>query len=267
MDKSVNLFERAVKEKHSILLQDGNEVFQMLVNDGIEKKKAAAEKMLQTATALRAYFAPEDVPQWLSSLFSHLTAFAIGRSTPEDFLTNLIPLRAQAEMHKWGDAMNTGAIDFDDIFEQFKKESRLLELFDELIRLLDEIQASGEIDSITMINALSKVTATIKKGKVGSFFSMNAAWEFLVIFLKNYVLEEFSNMPIVGPALKALEKTILETQEELSKVREQTTEKMVSIAMTELKLKEKPAIAYFTYDQKGATALIPSTPLLPNLAV
>ena len=144
------------------------------------------------------------------------------------------------------------AFDFDSIFEHYKSESRLPELFDDIIRILEEIQSSGEVDSLTMMTALGKVLATLKQNKDGSYFSINSAWEFLVSFLKNYMWGELSKIPVLGTAMAALEKTIKETNEEMFKVHSSVEAEMSNVVEAEIKgLKNKSSFKFVSYDKSG----------------
>ena len=128
----------------------------------------------------------------------------------------------------------------------------MTELFDEIIKILEEIEASGEVDSLTMITALGKVIATIKKNKAGSYFAINSAWSFLTTFLKNYMWAELSEIPVLGTAMKALEKTIKETNEEMYKVHNQVQEEMARTVEDEVKgLKNKTSFKFLGYDKSG----------------
>lgn len=143
---------------------------------------------------------------------------------------------------------------FDAIFQHYKSQSRLAELFDEIIKILEEIQASGEIDSVAMMNALGKVIATLKKNKNGSYFSLNGAWSFLITFLKNYMWAELSKLPVLGTAMGALEKTIEETNEEMSKVHSEIQHEMMTTVENEVKgLQKKTSFQFIEFNKLEAT--------------
>src|SRR5450759_1001641 len=101
-------------------------------------KKSAATTMLQEANDLRAVISNADVPGWLTNTISYLGHFVAGQWSAFDLLSNYVPIKTSLETHAW--AFEEGAdaaFDFDSIFEHFKKESRLPELFDQLVSILE----------------------------------------------------------------------------------------------------------------------------------
>ncbi|OFA02706.1 hypothetical protein [Duganella sp. HH101] len=212
-NKSVELFTRVIKEKHAVLIQSAHKLLSDIAGDDLATKKNSAELVQSGATALRVLLAQNDVPSWLNNLISQTANFVAGQWKAGDFLPNFISSKQDLERHIWQfDQTSENAFDFDAIFEHYKSGSRLPELFDEIIRILEEIEASDEVDSVSMLKALGKLIATIKKCKNGSYFSLNSAWEFLLSFLKNYMWAELSSLPVVGKMLEALEKTIFRNE-------------------------------------------------------
>lgn len=252
-NESLNFFLRLIKEKHNNLISLSNELLRTLSGEDLSAKKSIAKNTLSSASDLRALISNNDVPPWLNDLLNYLNNFVNGNWTSFDLLSNFINTKTLLENHEWVFNGESGtAFDFDSIFEHFKNESKLPELFDQIISLLTDINDSGEIDSVTMLNALGKVVATIKKCKDGSYFSLNSAWEFLLAFLKNYMWEELSKLPVLGSAMEALEKTIKETNEEMFKLHMQVQDEMKSTVEREIKvLANKSTFNFITYDKEG----------------
>jgi hypothetical protein len=199
----------------------------------------------------------------------HLTNFTSGKWTAPDFLVHFVKAKGQSEAHHWEfGQVSEAAFDFDSIFEHFKKESRLPEFFDQIIRLLEEIEASGEVDSVSMLRALGKVIATIKKCKDGSYFSLNSAWEFLLSFLNNYMWGELSKLPVLGTALEALGNTIKEAEEEMFKVHKQVQDELVRTVTSEVKaLTDKSEFPFVTYGRSGHLLPMSGNRQLPDAKV
>lgn len=252
-NESLNFFLRLIQEKHSQLIAISNELMRALAGEDLNAKKSVANNVLLAANDLRAVISNNDVPPWLNDLLNYLNNFVNGNWTSFDLLSNFINSKALLENHEWVFNSESGtAFDFDFIFEHFKKESRLPELFDQIVSLLTDIHGSGEVDSVTMLNALGKVISTIKRCKDGSYFSLNSAWEFLLAFLKNYMWEELSKLPVLGSAMEALEKTIKETNEEMFKLHMQVQDEMKSTVEREIKvLANKSTFNFITYDKEG----------------
>jgi hypothetical protein len=257
-NESVQFFVRVVQEKHSNLVASANTLLRELAGEDSNSKLSSAKGMLAHALDLRAILARNDIPDWLNNTVSYTSNFSEGRWSAKDFLPHFVDTKRALDTHRWQfDQAAEAAFDFDSIFEHYKKESRLPELFDEIIRLLEEIEASGSVDSVSMLRALGKVIATIKKCKNGSYFSLNSAWEFLLSFLNNYMWGELSKLPVLGTALEALGKTIKEADEEMFKLHKQVQEEMVRTVTAEVKaLSDKSAFPFVTYDRTGH--LLPS---------
>lgn len=268
-NESFNLFLRLIKEKHQRLIAVSDALMRALTEEDPNNKKAVAKVALQAARDLQALLSSRDIPYWLNNLVQFYTAFSEGQCSGFDLLKNFIPLKPALEAHGWTFAESSEvAFDFDSIFAHFKSESRLPELFDQIIRILEEIESSGEIDSITMLRSLGKVIATIKRSKDGSYFSLNSAWEFLLNFLKNYMWGELSKIPILGTALEALERTIKETNEEMFKLHQQVQEEMNRTVEAEVKaLKNKSSFQFVAYDKNGRFLASSISGQLPSVSV
>jgi hypothetical protein len=267
-NESVQLVLRLIQEKHASLIASSNQLMRVLAGEDASSKKATAQSMLQIANDLRAILSSKDVPNWLSELINQLSHFANGQWQAADLLINHIPIKAALDAHAWAfDGSTETAFDFDSIFEHYKKSSRLPELFDLIIQMLTEIHDSGQIDSLSMMNALAKVVATLKKGRDGSYFSLNSAWGFLITFLDNYMWGELSKVPLLGTALDALRKTISETNLEMQKVHQGIQDEMVRTVSSEINaLSDKASFSFVTYDKSAKLHPVPSGKLLSSLS-
>lgn len=182
-------------------------------------------------------------------------------------MRGFLPLKVALDEHVWSFEQNPEAsFDFDSIFEHYKKESRLPQLFDEIVELLEEIQNSGEVDSLMMLRALGKVIATIKRSKDGSYFSMNSAWDFLLNFLNNYLLAELSKIPVLGTALEALEKTIKEADAEMCSLHKNLRNELIRVVGEDVKaLSRNASFPFLTYNESGNLQTPKPIPQLPNV--
>ncbi|WP_447555585.1 hypothetical protein [Vreelandella sp. EE22] len=260
---SVQFHMRFVTEKHQELIKSLDELVNNLVGEKLESKKTKAKVSLQKANDLKASISQQDCPSWLPSLIQGLGNFVSGQWNQSHLISHLIKNIELIRGNKWVfDNPSESAFDFDSIFEHYKSQSRLPELFEEIIKILEEIQGSGEVDSVAMMTALGKVIATLKKNKNGSYFSINSAWSFLMSFLKNYMWAELAKVPVLGTAMEALEKTISETNEEMFKVHSDVQSEMKRVVESEVKaLKQKTDFRFAGYDKHGGE--IPSLEFKP----
>lgn len=265
-NESLQFFLRLIKQKHHALTEAANNLLRALAGEDSNAKKNAAKAMLQSAQDLHAILSNTDVPTWLSDTINQLPCFISGHWSSFDLLSNFIARKNALDRHRWVFEENAEIpFDFDSIFEHFKKESRLPDLFDEIVRLLEDIQNSGAVDSVTMLRALGKVISTIKRCKDGSYFSLNSAWEFLLSFLNNYMWGELSKLPVLGSALEALEKTIRETNDEMFRLHTQVRDEMTRAVEEEVKvLANKSSFLFVAYDKSGHLLPSPQSRQLPD---
>lgn len=252
-NESVQFFLRFVKERQTELLKSLEELVHALVGEDPKMKKSCAHLSLLRATDLKNALSQQDIPDWLQPLIQVLTKFENGSNTTQTLIDFIRKNERSIKSHQWKVNDNIEqAFDFDSIFEHYKSNSRLPELFDQIIQLLEEIEASGEIDSISMLNALTKVIATLKKNKDGSFFSMNSAWSFVTSFLKHYFWAEISQIPVLGSVVQALQKAVEETNQELFIINSNVEQKMKETVEEEIRpLAHRVEFAFLAYDGKA----------------
>ncbi|MBD1390166.1 hypothetical protein IC617_12060 [Neiella sp. HB171785] len=266
-NESVQFHLRFVKEKHKELVSSLDDLVIALVGENVENKKSKAEIAFRKTKDLQASIAKTDAPPWLGSLSTGLNYFIGPTWNQNHMIDHLIKNIELIRNHVWKfENPSESAFDFDSIYEHYRAESRLPELFDEIVSILEEIEKSGVVDSLTMMKGLGKVIATLKKNRDGSYFSINSAWEFLVSFLKNYMWAELSNIPMLGTAMEALEKTIKETSDEMFKVHTSVEKEMRTVVEGEVKgLRDKSSFNFVSYDKQGLSLLgEPSSALSVN---
>jgi hypothetical protein len=244
---------RFITEKHQELIKSLDDLVANLVGDQLESKKIKGNLSLQKAKDLKSALSEHDAPSWLMPLIEVLGCFSSGQWRPPELIIHLIRNIEIIRGHKWVfDNPSESAFDFDSIFEHYKSESKLPELFEEIIKILEDIQDSGEVDSVAMMTALGKVISTLKRNKNGSYFSINSAWSFLISFLKNYMWAELAKVPLLGTAMGALEKTINETNKEMFKVHSEVQSEMKRVVEAEVKvLQKKTDFKFASYDMNG----------------
>ncbi|WP_321371957.1 hypothetical protein [uncultured Desulfuromusa sp.] len=262
---SVQFHMRFVSEKHKELITSINRLVNELVDEDLNKKIDFATASLQKSNDLKASISAADCPQWLGKLIEYLGYFINKQWKAQNLVNALIPILDDIRHHQWVfENPEEKAFNFDSIFDHYKSESRLSELFDEIVRILEEIKESGEVDSVAMMTSLGKVIATLKQNKDGSYLSLNSAWSFLISFLQNYMWSELSKIPMLGTAMEALEKTINEANNEMFKVHTNVQKEMKETVENELKgLEKKTNFNFIGYDKSGA--ILPSSANIPSI--
>ena len=249
---SYQVFMRFVHERHNELVKSLEVLVEALVTPNSEQDKKA-EISFNKSKDLESATSEKDRPDWISEVTLSLQRFLNGVWNSRQLIKYLVDNMAIVKNHKWefGDPKED-AFDFDAIFEHYRSESRLPELFEEIVKILEKIKDSEDLDSRLMVKALGRVIATLNKGKAGSYFSINGAWEFLITFLQNYMWIELSKIPALGSIMQALEKTIKETNEEMLKVNSNIQSEMKSIVEADIRgLKNKASFNFMTYNKSG----------------
>jgi hypothetical protein len=184
------------------------------MKDSAEKAKRA-KAAFEAAESLRTALAAQDQPPWLNPLTNAIQQYnpdaphcanQLIRSIGDNF--------AAANGHAWAfDFSGDKPFDFDALYNRYEAESKIPELFDNLVALLDEIVRSGEIDSVKVLRALETIIATLKKNRKGSYLSLVCSWNFARTYLGNVVLEVLTETP----GLKTFVKPLVKTLEEMDK--------------------------------------------------
>lgn len=251
-NESVQLFTRIILEKHTSLVAASNNLMQAISAENVDAKYKSATNLMIAVESLRSILSNQDVPDWLSGLDHNLNLYISKQIDSYIFLGRFLNLKTKLDSHIWSFQTPTeAAFDFDAIYERFKKESKLPTLFEEIIKILEEIAVSEDVDSIVMHKSLGKVIATIKKGKDGSYFSLNGAWEFLLSFMKNYMWSELSKIPVLGTLLETLKNTISEVDAEMVSLHQNMQTEMSRIVESEIKPLKKAEFPFITYTPAG----------------
>lgn len=235
MNESVNLFVRVVNEKHAAVRQSLDSLMDALVSENQDVKYTQAGTLLEQVKALDSILSSADKPSWLSNMKSQLERYANKKNSVE--LNRILVAECKSvHQQQWSfENQENISINFDAIFDHYRDQSRLPELFDAIIKLLREIYESGEIDSIKMLEDLKKIIATLEQSKRGSYFSTNSGWTFARTFLKNWALGELRKLPVLGTAVEALEKTIEETDHEMFEIHIQVNKDLQEKTLREIK--------------------------------
>lgn len=264
--ESLNFLLRAIREKHDAVLSTCRVLLVSFGGESAGERKRDATAAKEATQNLMTLLAASDVPHWLSNLDSGLKNYLTGSWSGSDFLQNFISLKAALESHQWSfDESSESAFDFDAVFEEYKAASKLPELLDDIVRILQSIHGSGAVESNTMLSALSKVIATLKESKTGSSFSLNCAWSFLINFINNYMWGMLSGMPELGTVFAALDKAVTQAGAEIDKVNAEVREELQARIKNEVK-GIKSVNAFPGYDRTGRLEACTQTPRLTGIS-
>ncbi|MGI1669966.1 MAG: hypothetical protein K6L74_06515 [Neptuniibacter sp.] len=243
-----------IENKHSELINEFQALLSDLVGTSKDNSKKKVKELYLTVKNFQGMMSEKDHPDWLGELHSAL-ANNVGLVDPKfgELINELALISEQIINHEWIlDHDSEDGFDFDAIYEKYRSESRLSELFREIIKILEKIKSSGQIKDLEMENALCALIATLNQNKDGSYLSINTTWEFVINLLRNYLWAELSRIPVLGPVLEALEKTIRETHAEITKLHSDVQNRIEDEVYVGVKaFKEKPDFGLVSYDRKG----------------
>ena len=237
---SVEYFLRFLRERFNAFRESLTEFLQALTLEGRPRKVEAARKVLILLDDLKRAMSEEDRPAWISQLEHKLTWYTSAVEKEVDaglqVVQTIMVLEPQIKNQAWDftDSASNLAIDFASIYEEYLRDSRIPELFDELVAQLEVLAGSDEIDSRKAVRKLRKLIETIRKNSRGDLFSTRGAWEFTQIFFKNYAVELIEKIPGLSSAYKALRATLTELDVEFSQLHGQIWKKLSDAAGPDL---------------------------------
>jgi len=239
-NESVDYFLRFLNERFDIFKHSLEALKETLVKNDANQKIEACNNTLSTLGTLKEAMSATDRPAWIGQLEMAIKQFIERHRNYADagknFVNAIIAYSPLIANQKW-DFAESGEykpIDFDAYFQRFYDESRLPELFDELVVHLQAIIVSGEVDSNRAITQLQKLINTIKRNANGSYFSVHATFEFAISLLKNLILEYIGGIPVLGETLRAVQKTISELEQEFEIVQQKTKDDVLDKLHTDL---------------------------------
>ena len=243
-NESVEFFLRFLRERYDVFHGKYTDFLLALPQDDGKQKVITARATLAALDDLRRAISEKDQPPWFNTIHKMIDWYLrAGHGNPEaglKILRTIIKHNHEIESQTWDsrDFASDSAIDFARIYQEYFRQSRVPELFDELVAQLEAIISSGEIDSLDAIKALEKLVATIRKNSRGDFFSTRGAWEFTQVFFKNYALELLERIPGLGEAVKALRKTMSDLDSEFSQVHVEIRSHLTEIVKEDLPMLE-----------------------------
>jgi hypothetical protein len=251
-NESLNHFMRLLTERHDDLKKTNDALFDVLIDENKKAKETACLANLDAANNLSISLASADRPDWLNLTVKWCKWYIdhVKRDDASKYLfKNISPVRNDLMQHQWALSKDKEDVDFhfDEMYERFKKESRLPEFFDALIDTLEKMIASDEIDSIKTINSIKQLLSLLRQNKSGSYFSVMASWEFVGGFIKNTLWESLDSLPVVKQLKKGFEKAVGEMDIELEDLHN-------SIAQ-EMKNKYNTTVNSLTYQKQGENIL------------
>lgn len=255
--QATKLFIQTLQQHQQNILNVLEELIKILPLSNEEKKTTIAKQALDAVDYLNALI-PNNQPAWSNPLSHQLGKFV---EHPTQFASNLnstlvhyFPsVKSYDLTHLLED--NNSVFDIDEIYKKCRDESNLPALFDKIINILEQLCSSEDIDSKSMVKALEKLLKSLEKSKNGSLISIKNAWEFLKIFLENYIIGELEKIPALGTLLVALINTTNEMSDEIIQLDKKVQEEARHVFEEEIKSLPRGSSLHITYTQEAKLSI------------
>ncbi|MEZ7890168.1 MAG: hypothetical protein QMC67_00325 [Candidatus Wallbacteria bacterium] len=198
-------------------------------SNNTKQKEDALNDFINSLKAVRELLAISDVPIWLSSFISVSERYKQTNNinTFRDLERITINLSNQLQNHNWGLSFSVeSSVDFEQIYNEYSKQSKIDELFEQIISILQKIITDELIDSKKLEDSLNNLIKIIIKNKGKSCYSDETIIHFIVMFLKNIASEFISQISIIGPIITAIKNTLFELAQEIQNVKENVCKKI-----------------------------------------
>lgn len=222
---SAELHNRFLTERSDVIRQRFDTLLHNLVSSDAQAKVSAASALIENLRVLKSGLSRQDTPAWVTRLEHELQRYVSDPGGHGPRLINALIEEARAlRAQRWDlepDDEEGLGVDFADLFNRCVEESRLSELYEELVRQLEAVIASGEIDSLKVIRNLERLIATIRCNMRGSYVSVRGLHVLVSTVVRNLVIEAVHEVPVLRTLAKAIEKTIDEIDEQAALVDQQ----------------------------------------------
>jgi hypothetical protein len=195
-----------------------------LATDDKPQKLVKARVALDRANSLSQALAQKDQPQWLQPISFALQQYINTNGHPfhgNELIRSIGFHFGAASEYKWAfEYSQDNGFDFDGVFNKYESESRIPDLFDKIVELLEKIIHCDDLDSRKVVNTLESIIATLKKNRNGSYFGVMGSWNFVGTYLHKLAWSVFLEIPVLKVFVKPLRETLYETNKEMDKLHE-----------------------------------------------
>lgn len=223
VNESFQAFIRSVNQQMDRLRQSMSDLLKTISLEDRDRKVEAAKILISRIDDLKRTLSSNDFPVWAPIIETRLNWYIQNvrhvESAGQELLNAIVEVQPLIAKHEWNFESDDGqAIDFPAIYEECYRSSRLPELFDQLVKQLEELIESGEIDSTKSTNALRNLIATIKKNSRKDQYSTMATWHVIGVLLANIGLQSLEDIPAISTVVKAIRTTMEELNIEVPNV-------------------------------------------------
>lgn len=224
--EGVETYRQAVEERFSAFRDCINSLVVGFSNTDQNKRGQLVKNLMEKTRDLADILPNKGLPKWLTDIRGATTQANadLNDKHTEQLLRVIWQSRDQIQPIEFPSQDNS-LFDFDELFNHYRDQGRIAELFDELVRALGSIIDSGVIDSLTAINALKDLIGMLKANRNGSLAAIKSCL-FSAAYMKNTFIELLKEVPVLKAFVSGYEKTLQEAEHELGKIEEHLTEEI-----------------------------------------
>lgn len=214
-DTSYQIFRRAVLRRAKVFRNALTEMLLGMAATSVSDREEKAKSLEDAAQSLCDILTAKDQPSWLQPIHESVTQFRATQTEDNarqlaTIIVRLLPLVQPEQVISKNE--DPPPYEFDEIYKQARNKAGIRELFDAHVHALAAIIDSGDIESVTALNALRQLVAALKANRDASYAAVKQS-VFLARFIQNTVVITLKKIPGLGILVEAAEKTLAGTED------------------------------------------------------
>jgi hypothetical protein len=234
IDKAFIMFQRKLKQYQSEIIQICSDLEVIITGDNTNEKNTKIGTLIAACTKL-IELGDSDTPQWVNQINEKSQDLIkdFGNLNKRRKLIDIIhQLRTEMTLHDWKIGGYDSKTNFESIYQKYKEESKLPDLFDELILLIEKMLSDSSFDLGKAENKFKFLLTVIRTNINKSFYSDQSVVNYLLYFIKEFLLNLSSRIPGVKEFLDAMIATAKKIKEEMDETKTKTEDEVVKMLST-----------------------------------
>ncbi len=236
MDKAYEMFQKKLKSHQAFIGSTCDQITPIFIADDVNQKVSIVQSLIHACTKLRDLCDP-DTPAWVIRLLAVSTQFIQNRNdiaTRNALISLISGIRSEISLYDWNLGGYQSDYNFEEIYKKYKTESRLPELFDELISLIENILNDQEIELADSEKKIKLLLTIIRSNNKKSLFADQSILNYLIFFIKEFLLNLSQNIPGLREFIEALITTAEKIKDEIEVTRRKTEDEIKSKTKVDL---------------------------------
>ena len=229
---SVERFNRTLENRTSVFSQRLDEMVASFAATDETKQRKKAAALAESGQTLVEMLTQTDRPTWIVPIRDAARVYVSNSnaSTGKALLTTIAQHYGKVGPITIADTLLD--YDFDKLYERLRNEGRLPELFDRMIKAVSEMLERDEIDSVTVVTALSRLLEILKANRDGSYGAVSQTVLY-ANFVGNLAMGFLKQIPILGTFVEAYEVTAKEMRDELDRLQQDFRDHAIQVILGE----------------------------------